>query len=458
MKADSRIEDDGLGPVTIAGSACFGVHTVRAVENFSFTARTIGSLRYFVESFALVKKAAALANHDVGLVSAAKCDAICRACDEIAAGRHKEAFLVDVLQGGAGTSTNMNVNEVIANLALRSLGHPHGAYDCLHPIDDVNRSQSTNDVYPTAARIAVIRNSRKLRCRLNQLSNAFVCKAEEFGAIVKVGRTQLQDAVPMLLGDEFRAFAITLGEDVDRLLEMENLLAEINLGGTAIGTGINASEEYRVRAIARLSEVSGIEVRPSPSLVEATSDPGALLFCSGLLRRVAVKLSKIASDLRLLCSGPRTGLGEIRLPKVQAGSSIMPGKVNPVIPEAVNQACFVVMGNDLTVMLACDAGQLQLNAMQPVIVWKIVESIELLECAANTLMSRCVADITANAERCRELLLKSSALVTALTPVIGYDAAAAIVREAEASDESILDVLRVRCAMDDAAISRLLSP
>lgn len=458
MEADSRIENDGLGPVTIAASARFGVHTVRAVENFSFTGRTIGSLRYFIESFALVKKAAALANRDAGLMSAAKCDAVCRACDELAAGRHKDAFLVDVLQGGAGTSTNMNVNEVIANLTLQSLGHPHGAYDCLHPIDDVNRSQSTNDVYPTAARIAVIRNSRKLRSHLAQLSDVFVHKAAEFADIVKVGRTQLQDAVPMRLGDEFRAFAVMLAEDVERLLEMENLLAEVNLGGTAIGTGINASEEYRACAIARLAELSGIDVRPSASLVEATSDPGALLFCSGLLRRVAVKLSKVANDLRLLCSGPRTGLGEIRLPKVQAGSSIMPGKVNPVIPEAVNQACFVVMGNDLTVMLACDAGQLQLNAMQPVIVWKILESIELLERAVTTLQNRCVADITANAERCRELLLKSSALVTALTPVIGYDAAAAIVKEAEASGDSILDVLRAKCAMDDVAIGQLLSP
>ncbi|MGA8206011.1 MAG: aspartate ammonia-lyase [Woeseiaceae bacterium] len=458
MEAESRIEDDGLGPVTVAGDDCYGVHTIRALENFTFTVRTIGSLRHFVESFALVKKAAALANYDTGLLSAATCEAICLACDEIAAGRHGRAFPIDVLQGGAGTSTNMNVNEVIANLALKSLGYPYGAYDRLHPIDDVNRSQSTNDVYPTAARITVIRNLRDLRSRLVELTETFLCKAVEFDEIVKVGRTQLQDAVPMLLGDEFRAFAVMLGEDAERLREAENLLAEVNLGGTAIGTGINASNQYRAKVINHLSEISCISIRPSASMVEATSDPGAMLLCSSMLRRVAVKLSKVANDLRLLCSGPRTGLGEIRLPKVQAGSSIMPGKVNPVIPEAVNQACFTVMVNDLTIMLACDAGQLQLNAMQPVIVWKILESIELLERAAVALRDRCVTGIVANAERCRELLLRSSALATALTPLIGYDAAAEIVKQAETSGESILDVLRARGVMDDSTIGKLLSP
>jgi aspartate ammonia-lyase len=338
----------------------------------------------------MAKKAAALANLELGALRAEIADAIVAACDKIIAGAGHEFFVVDMLQGGAGTSTNMNANEVIANMALRHMGKKPGDYAVVSPTDHVNLSQSTNDVYPTAVRLTMLRNCPSLVESQTLLKAAFMQKATAFDHIIKVGRTQLMDAVPMRLGSEFRAFAVTVGEDIDRLREFSNLLREVNLGGTAIGTGINTPENYPATVIKHLSKVSGIQLITAGDLIEATSDMGAFVTFSGVLKRIAVKLSKICNDLRLLNSGPRAGFGEIRLPSVQAGSSIMPGKVNPVVPEVVNQIAYQVIGNDLTVTLAAEAGQLQLNAMEPVIVFNILQSMRMLMRGMVVLRERCV--------------------------------------------------------------------
>ena len=437
----TRTERDSIGEMEIPASADYGIHTARAVENFPITGIRLSHFPELIESLAMVKKAAAQANRDFGRLSPEIAAAIISACDLVIAGDAREHFVVDMLQGGAGTSTNMNANEVISNLALKLLGRPRGEYALLNPNDHVNLSQSTNDVYPTAVRLTVLRACPELIDTQRLLMDALLAKAEEFDDVIKVGRTQLMDAVPMRLGSEFRAFAVTVGEDIERLKEFAALLREVNLGGTAIGTGINTPEGYSARVIANLAEVSGIPLSPAYDLIEATSDLGAFVTFSSVLKRIAVKLSKICNDLRLLNSGPRAGFGEIRLPAVQAGSSIMPGKVNPVIPEVVNQIAYQVIGNDLTVTLAAEAGQLQLNAMEPVIVLNILQSMRMLIRGMSVLREKCIIGIEADRERCQELLEGSLVTVTALNPYIGYAAASRIAKEALLTRRSIREVV-----------------
>jgi aspartate ammonia-lyase len=453
----TRTETDSIGEMTISADADYGIHTARAVANFPITGITLSLFPELVESLAMVKKAAALANRDFGKLAPETAAAIISACDLVIAGEGHEHFVVDMLQGGAGTSTNMNANEVIANIALKLLGRPRGDYAVINPNDHVNLSQSTNDVYPTAVRLTVLRACPELIACQRALKDALMAKAVEFDDVIKVGRTQLMDAVPMRLGSEFRAFAVTIGEDIDRLGEFASLLREVNLGGTAIGTGINAPEGYSERVIHNLAEVSGVPLVAAADLIEATSDLGAFVTFSSVLKRIAVKLSKICNDLRLLNSGPRAGLGEIRLPAVQAGSSIMPGKVNPVIPEVVNQIAYQVIGNDLTVTLAAEAGQLQLNAMEPVLVLNILQSMRMLIRGMSVLTERCIVGIEADRERCRELLEGSLVTVTALNPYIGYAAAAQVAKQALQSRRSVREVVLAEGLMSEEQLAQAFS-
>jgi aspartate ammonia-lyase len=458
MTQTTRIEHDLIGDREVPAGAYYGVHTLRARENFPITGTAISIYPELVAALACVKQAAALANRDLGLLDGARADAIVRACEEIRQGALLEEFVVDVIQGGAGTSTNMNANEVIANRALELLGAQKGDYARLHPLDHVNLSQSTNDVYPTAVKLALQFGIRRLLGEMALLRKEFELKAAEFSEVLKIGRTQLQDAVPMTLGQEFSTYAVMLQEDESRLGEAVSLAREINLGATAIGTGINAHPEYAARVTRILSEIAGVDLVVSPNLIEATQDAGAFVQLSGVLKRVAVKLSKVCNDLRLLSSGPRAGLGEIKLPAVQAGSSIMPGKVNPVIPEVVNQVAFEVIGNDMTVTMAAEAGQLQLNAFEPVIAHSLFKSIAHLSAACRTLAERCVRGITANRERARQLLDDSTALVTALNPYIGYARASEIAKEALASGRRVYDLVLERKLMTRADLDALLQP
>lgn len=432
-----RQEIDSLGKVQIDSNVAWGSQTQRAVENFEITNVPISHYPELIVALAHIKCACATANETVGNLPSNKASPIKEVCSEIAAGKHHEFFVVDVIQGGAGTSTNMNANEVIANLALQKMGFDCGAYEHLHPNDDVNRSQSTNDVYPTAIRLATLSRMKPLLGAMRKLSDTLHKKAAETEEIQKVGRTQLQDAVPMTLGSEFRGWAVTISEDIDRLGELSGLLREVNLGGTAIGTGINTPEGFAKLAIQELRSLSGEEIRSADDLIEASSDLGAFVIFSGALKRIAIKLSKICNDLRLLSSGPRAGFGEITLPSVQAGSSIMPGKVNPVIPEVVNQVCYQAIGNDLTVSIAAESGQLQLNAMEPVIIHNVLETMGTLTRAMDVLDSKCVSGIVANADRCRELLEHSLVRATELSPLIGYEASTKLAKHAQASGLSL---------------------
>ncbi len=458
MTQSFRVEHDMIGDRQVPAGAYYGVHTLRALENFPITGTPISIYPDLVTALACVKQAAAIANRELGLLDAARADAIARACEEIRGGALLKEFVVDVIQGGAGTSTNMNANEVIGNRALELLGAQKGDYARLHPLDHVNLSQSTNDVYPTAVKLALQLGIRNLCSQMRFLRKEFENKAQEFSEVLKIGRTQLQDAVPMTLGQEFSTYAVMLQEDESRLGEAGGLAREINLGATAIGTGINAHPEYAERATRILSGLTGIEFIVSPNLIEATQDAGAFVQLSGVLKRVAVKLSKVCNDLRLLSSGPRAGIGEINLPAVQAGSSIMPGKVNPVIPEVVNQVAFEVIGNDITVTMAAEAGQLQLNAFEPVIAHSLFKSISHLAAACRTLAERCVRGITANRERARDLLDASTALVTALNPYIGYARASDIAREALATGRRVYDLVLEKKLMTQADLDAILKP
>ncbi len=458
MAAKTRTEHDLLGDRDIPAHAYYGVHTLRALENFPITGTAISIYPDLVVSLACVKQAAAMANNELGLLDEKRAQAIRLACEEVRAGRLLQEFVVDVIQGGAGTSTNMNANEVICNRALEFLGHGKGEYRHLHPLDHVNMSQSTNDVYPTAVKLALQFGIRRLTGEMRALRLAFEGKATEFNDVLKVGRTQLQDAVPMTLGQEFSTYAVMLGEDESRLAEAAALVREINLGATAIGTGINAHPDYAGLATQRLSEVSGFEFLLSPNLVEATQDAGSFVQLSGVLKRIAVKLSKTCNDLRLLSSGPRAGIGEINLPAVQAGSSIMPGKVNPVIPEVVNQIAFEAIGNDITVTMAAEAGQLQLNAFEPIIAHSLFKSLAHLAAGCRTLAERCVKGITANRERARRLLDDSTALVTALNPIIGYARASEVAQEALASGRRVADLVLEKGWMTRAQLEDALRP
>lgn len=453
-----RTETDSLGSHEIPADAYWGIHTMRALENFPISKRPISVYPEFIDALASVKQAAVRANLELGVVEPDVAKWIDEACQRIIDGEFHNEFVVGVIQGGAGTSTNMNANEVIANVALELAGHEKGRYDIIHPIDDVNRSQSTNDTYPTAIKVALAFSLRSLLTELDELRRSFDRKGEEFASILKVGRTQMQDAVPMTLGQEFHSFGTTLGEDYDRLKETLWLLAEINLGATAIGTGITAEPGYAAAAVRHLRDITGLELETAPDLIEATSDVGSLMSFSAALKRSAIKLSKISNDLRLLSSGPQAGIGEINLPARQAGSSIMPGKVNPVIPEAVSQVAYAIAGNDVTVTMAAEAGQLQLNAFEPVIVHGLLQSIAWMRQACWTLRVNCVDGITANEERLQAMVASSVGVVTALIPIIGYAEAAKLAKQALATGRPVADLVVEANLMTREAVEAELSP
>jgi aspartate ammonia-lyase len=458
MTTPCRAESDLIGSRDVPANAYWGVHTLRAVENFPITGSTISGYPHLITALAAVKESAALANGGLGLLSADRAKAIVRACREIRDGRFHDQFVVDVIQGGAGTSTNMNANEVIANRALEILGRHKGEYQYLHPNDHVNLSQSTNDVYPTAVNIATLAGTDELATSMEVLQRAFAEKAAMFRDMLKVGRTQLQDAVPMTLGQEFGSYAVMLDEDRHRLLESAELLHEINLGATAVGTGLNAPPGYADAAGDHLARITGFPLRTSVDLVEATQDCGAFVHLSGVLKRIAVKLSKICNDLRLLASGPRAGLAEITLPPVQAGSSIMPGKINPVIPEVVNQVAFEVIGNDVTITMAAEAGQLQLNAFEPIIVHSLTKSITHLRNACEVLADRCVPGITANEDVLRASVERSIGLATALNPYLGYQTASRVAKEALATGRGVAELVLSEGLLEPTVLEKVLDP
>eukprot|EP00928_Gymnodinium_smaydae_P056272 TRINITY_DN39682_c0_g1_i1.p1 TRINITY_DN39682_c0_g1~~TRINITY_DN39682_c0_g1_i1.p1 ORF type:complete len:496 (+),score=86.57 TRINITY_DN39682_c0_g1_i1:64-1551(+) len=444
FSSGKRMEKDLLGEKEVPLAAYYGVQTLRAIENYNITGIRVRNFPEFIIAFAQVKKACALANCKLGLLKQDVTNAICHACDELIDpenmskganhGKQMRAdFLVDMVQGGAGTSTNMNANEVIANRALEHLGKKKGDYTFCHPNDDVNKGQSTNDAYPTSAKLALILMHGDLVESIEKLSRAFYTKADEFNDVVKMGRTQLQDAVPMTLGQEFHAYGTTIAYDIESIRSAAKRFMHTNLGGTAIGTGIAADPKFSETVVKELCNVSGYDFTLADDLIEASSSIGAMLFFSGILRRVAVKVSKVCNDLRLLASGPRCGLAEINLPPMAPGSSIMPGKVNPVIPEVMNQCCFITMGNDQVVAMGAEAGQLELNVMEPVVIYALFQNIHVLTRGMEVLRTRCVQGITANRDHCEEMVHNSIGIVTALLPHIGYkkctEAAAKALRE-----------------------------
>ena len=453
-----RIESDLLGEMQVPKDAYYGVQTQRAVDNFYITGQKMGDYPEFVKAIAYVKLAAAKTNHDMGLLDAPMTDAISQACQEIIDGQFHDQFPVDMIQGGAGTSVNMNANEVIANRALEIMGYEKGDYQHCYPTDHLNLSQSTNDVYPTTVRLTIIMMNHLLVKHLAALNSSFRLKGKEFSDVIKMGRTQLQDAVPMTLGQEFEAFAATLDEEITLLNNISNLFLEINMGGTAIGTGINAPQGYAKLCAEKLANLTGESFISAPNLVEATPDTGSYVIYSSALKRLAVKLSKICNDLRLLSSGPRAGLNEINLPKMQPGSSIMPGKVNPVIPEVVNQVCYKVIGNDLTVTFAAEAGQLQLNVMEPVLCASIVESMVFLQRAMDTLRTKCIDGITANREVCKNLVMNSIGIVTALNPYIGYKASTKIAQQAMETGKTVYDLVLEQNILSKEKLDEILDP
>lgn len=454
----TRKEHDLLGDRNVPEGKYYGIQTLRALENFNISGQAINTFPNIVEAFGIVKMAACKANFDLGLLSKPVADAIVEACNEIINGKLHTNFVVDMIQGGAGTSTNMNANEVIANRALELLDREKGDYKYCHPNNHVNLSQSTNDAYPTAIKIALIKANASLIIVLKELIKSFRAKGKEFAKVIKMGRTQLQDAVPMTLGQGFEAYAVTLEEEVQRLEQNAKLFLEVNMGATAIGTGINAPQGYSEKCVEHLREISDMEIVLAGNLVEATQDTGAFVIYSSAIKRLAVKLSKISNDLRLLSSGPRTGLNEINLPPMQPGSSIMPGKVNPVIPEVVNQIAFKVIGNDLTVTLGAEAGQLELNVMEPVIAQSIMESISMLANGMTTLKYKCVDGITANEEHCFNLVKNSIGLVTALNPTIGYEASTQIAKEALETNRSVYELVLEKELLSEEELNKLLAP
>lgn len=454
----TRKEHDFIGELEIDDDVYYGIQTFRAMENFHITNERLSDFPVFVNALAQVKKAAALANYELGLLDGNIKDAICKACDQIIAGQYHDQFVVDMIQGGAGTSTNMNANEVIANIALELMGHKKGEYQYCHPNDHVNLSQSTNDAYPTALRIALYERLSGLTESMRILKESYAKKADEFQDILKMGRTQLQDAVPMTLGQEFKTFELMINKDIERVLDARNLVRIINLGGTAIGTGINSHPDYKHIVEEKIQEVTGRPFITATDLIEATQSTGAYVQISGVLKRVSVKLSKVCNDLRLLSSGPRAGLNEINLPKMQPGSSIMPGKVNPVIPEVVNQVCFAVIGNDITVTMAAEGGQLQLNVFEPVIAYSLFNSIVMLNRAMVTLAHKCIDGITANEDVCKSFVLNSVGIVTALNPYIGYENSASIAKECLNTGKSVYDIALERGLLSKEQLDEIFKP
>jgi aspartate ammonia-lyase len=454
----TRTEHDLLGNRDVPAELYYGVQTLRALENFTISGVTLNFYPHLIEAFAIVKMAAAKANRDLELLPDTIAEAIIKACDDIISGKLHAHFVVDMIQGGAGTSTNMNANEVIANRALEILGYDKGNYQHCHPNNHVNLSQSTNDTYPTSIKIALIKSNQKLIEVLEELTVSFKAKAKEFSNIIKMGRTQLQDAVPMTLGQEFDAYAFTLNEEVKRLGQNAELFLEVNMGATAIGTGINAHPDFSNKCIKYLKDITGLDVMLAENLVEATQDTGAFVMYSSAVKRLAIKLSKICNDLRLLSSGPRTGINEINLPPMQPGSSIMPGKVNPVIPEVVNQIAFKVIGNDLTVTLAAEGGQLELNVFEPVIVQSLFESIEMLKNGMRTLKYKCIDGITANEARCRALVENSIGIVTALNPVLGYETSSQLAKEALDKNIGLYELVLQKKLLTKEKLDDILKP
>ncbi len=458
ISGKTRLEHDLLGYKEVPQEVLYGIQTLRALENFEISKVSINHFPDLVIALAQIKLASAKANYDLGLLPPKVFNSISQACQEIINGKWHTHFVVDMIQGGAGTSTNMNANEVIANRALEIMGYERGQYEYCHPNNHVNLSQSTNDAYPSALKIAMIYKSKKLIEILRDLVQSFRNKAKEFSNIIKMGRTQLQDAVPMTLGQEFEAFATTLEEEINRIEENARLFLELNMGGTAIGTGINADPKFGELVMHYLWEITGLPVRLATNLVEATQDTGAFVMFMSAIKRLAVKLSKISNDLRLLSSGPRAGLAEIKLPPMQPGSSIMPGKVNPVIPEVVNQIAFKVIGNDLTVTMAAEAGQLQLNVMEPIIAQSIFESMMMLENGMKTLKYRCVDGIIANEKKCREYVENSIGLVTALNPYLGYERSSEIAKVALEQNRSVYELVLERGYMTKEELDEVLNP
>ncbi|MFC5076302.1 Aspartate ammonia-lyase [Vibrio thalassae] len=454
----TRIEEDLLGQRHVPADAYYGIHTLRAIENFNISNVTISDVPDFVRGMVMTKKAAALANRELGVIPKDIAHFIIQACDVILeTGKCMDQFPSDVFQGGAGTSVNMNTNEVIANIALELMGKEKGQYEFINPNDHVNKSQSTNCAYPTGFRIAVFNSVRKLIDAIEYLKGAFEDKSQEFSTILKMGRTQLQDAVPMTVGQEFHAWAVTLNEEIRNLDYTSKLLLEVNLGATAIGTGLNAAEGYQELAVKHLTEVTGLECVPAEDLIEATSDCGAYVMIHGALKRLAVKLSKICNDLRLLSSGPRTGLNELNLPELQAGSSIMPAKVNPVVPEVVNQVCFKVLGNDNTISFAAEGGQLQLNVMEPVIAQSMFESLEILKNACINLRDKCVEGITVNKEICEGYVFNSIGIVTYLNPYIGHHEGDIVGKICAETGKSVREVVLERGLLSEEELDDIFS-
>lgn len=458
LSGATRKEHDLLGDKEVPIEYYFGVQTMRAMENFHISRVRLNFFPLFIKALAVVKESAALANNELGILNDQKKNAIVEACKEIAEGKLRDHFVVDMVQGGAGTSTNMNANEVIANRALELMGHQRGEYRFCHPNNDVNLSQSTNDAYPTAVKIALLYSTDRLVEAVKDLVSSFRNKGSQFGDVIKMGRTQLQDAVPMTLGQEFEAYAANLQEEVERLEVNAKLFMEVNMGATAIGTGINSDPDYTPLCINYLRQITGMPIVAATNMIEATNDTGAFVIYSSAVKRLAVKLSKICNDLRLLSSGPRTGLNEINLPPMQPGSTIMPGKVNPVIPEVVNQVAFKVFGNDLTITFAAEAGQLELNVMEPIIVHSLFESIEMLINAMNTLRVKCVDGITANKEHLKNMVYHSIGLVTALNPYLGYDVSTELAATALATGKGVYELVLEKGLMSKEELDEVLKP
>ncbi|MGS0707918.1 aspartate ammonia-lyase [Acinetobacter sp. ANC 3781] len=458
VKINTRTEKDLLGYKEIPAHCYYGIQTLRALENFNLSPNKLSQFPVFINALAMVKSACAHANFKLNKLDENKNNAIQYACQQIIDYKYHDQFPIDMIQGGAGTSTNMNINEVLANIGLEYLDYLKGDYQYLHPNNDVNMSQSTNDVYPTAIKIGLIAAIDQLNTPFLNLIQSFKYKSDEFSHILKMGRTQLQDAVPMTLGQEFGAFATTLQNDLNKLNQiMPDALSVVNLGGTAIGTGINTEAKYREYAIASLSEIMQRKISSAPDLIEATSDMGDFVLLSSLLKRTATKLSKIANDLRLLSSGPRTGINEIHLEPRQPGSSIMPGKVNPVIPEAMNLVCYQVIANDLAITLAAEAGQLQLNAMEPLIAFKLFESIDLLSKAMQMFQHKCIENIRANAKHCQANVENSIGIITALNPYLGYETTTRIAKQANESGQSVLTLIKAENLLSDQILADVLA-
>ena len=454
----TRKEHDFIGELEISDDVYYGVQTFRAVDNFQMSGRKLRDYPFFIKAFAQIKKAAALANKEVGVLDADKADALVKACDRLIAGEFIDQFVVDMIQGGAGTSTNMNVNEVLTNIALESMGHKKGEYQYLHPNDHTNLGQSTNDTYPSSIKVATHAKLGDLLKAMEELRKALQVKAEEFKDVIKMGRTELEDAVPTTLGNTFNAFATYIKTDIERLTYARSIMEILNMGATAIGTGINCHPDYKNLVEKKLKDITGVEYKPAADLIAATQDTADFVFVSGALKTAAVRLNKIANDMRLMNSGPRCGLGEINLPKMQPGSSIMPGKVNPVICEVVQEACYEVIGNDVTILLCSERGEFELNAVEPGIAYALFNSLVILENAMKTLAQKAVKDLTANAEACKQSVLHSIGIVTAFNPVLGYEKSASIAKEALQTGKSVGDICLERGYLPKEEIDKILDP